>query len=74
VSLIERGHLEGVSQRTLRRIAAALEVRIDILAFHPLTGSLLVIELKTEIVSIEDLLMTMDVRVRERHPQSRLTG
>jgi transcriptional regulator with XRE-family HTH domain len=37
---------------------------IDILAFHPPTGSLLVIELKTELVSIEDLLSTSDVRLR----------
>ncbi|MDL2334579.1 MAG: helix-turn-helix domain-containing protein [Chloroflexota bacterium] len=37
---------------------------IDVLAFHPSTGSLLVIELKTELVSLEDLLMTMDVRLR----------
>ena len=37
---------------------------IDILAFHEPTGSLLVIELKTELVSLEDLLTTMDVRLR----------
>lgn len=37
---------------------------IDILAFHPPSGSLVVIELKTELVSIEDLLSTMDVRMR----------
>ena len=37
---------------------------IDILAFHPPTRSLLVIELKTELVSLEDLLTTMDVRMR----------
>ena len=37
---------------------------IDILAFHEPTGSLLVIELKTEIVSIENLLTTMDIRMR----------
>jgi transcriptional regulator with XRE-family HTH domain len=37
---------------------------IDILAFHAPTGSLLVIELKTEIVSIEDILSTMDIRLR----------
>ena len=37
---------------------------IDILAFHPRSGSLLVIELKTELVSFEDLLTTMDVRMR----------
>ncbi len=37
---------------------------IDILAFHTATGSLLVIELKTELVSLENLLSTMDVRMR----------
>ena len=37
---------------------------IDILAFHEPTGSLLVIELKTELVSLEDLLSTMDIRMR----------
>lgn len=127
VSLIERGHLQGVSPRALRRIAGALEVRIeftlrlphgelerllneghaamhealarhlstlpgwlhapevsfavygergviDILAFHSPTGSLLVIELKTEIVSIEDLLMTMDVRLRHAVDIARARG
>jgi hypothetical protein len=37
---------------------------IDIVAFHAATGSLLVIELKTELVSLENLLSTMDVRLR----------
>jgi transcriptional regulator with XRE-family HTH domain len=37
---------------------------IDILAFHPPTGSLLVIELKTELVDLEDLLTAMDRRMR----------
>ena len=37
---------------------------VDILAFHEPTGALLVIELKTELVSLEDLLGTMDVRMR----------
>lgn len=37
---------------------------IDILAFHQPTRSLLIIELKTELVSLEDLLTTMDRRVR----------
>jgi len=117
ISLIERGHLESLAVRTLRRVAAALEIRlevtarmrtgdldrilhagharlheevarlfaslgewlhspevsfaiygergvIDVLAFHPPTGSLLVVELKTELVSFEDLLTTMDVRMR----------
>jgi transcriptional regulator with XRE-family HTH domain len=117
VSLIERGHLETLSVRVLRRLAGALDARldlgirmrtgdidrllnaghaalheelarylsdlpgwmqapevsfaifgergvIDILAFHRATSSLLVIELKTELVSFENLLTTMDVRVR----------
>ncbi len=117
ISLVERGHCDTLSLRTLRAIAAALEIRlevtprmrtgdidrllnaghalmheqlarmfaslpdwtsshevsfaiyrdrgvIDILAFHPASGSLLVIELKTEMVSFEDLLTTMDVRMR----------
>lgn len=117
VSLVERGHLETLSVRACRRVAGALDVRvelgarmrsgelerivnaghaalheglarqlaglsgwahapevsfavfgergvIDMLAWHEPTGSLLVIELKTELVSLEDLLMTMDVRLR----------
>jgi transcriptional regulator with XRE-family HTH domain len=117
VSLVERGHCDTLSLRSLRAIAAALDIRldvtarlrtgdvdrllnaahatlhedlarlflalpewlsaaevsfaiygergvIDILAFHAPSGSLLVIELKTELVSFEDLLTTMDVRTR----------
>lgn len=117
VSLIERGHLESVTVRALRRVAGALDVRlellarmrggeleriinaghaalhedlarhldglpgwihapevsfsvfgergvIDILAWHSATTSLLVVELKTELVALEDLLTTMDVRLR----------
>ncbi|HEY7591240.1 MAG TPA: helix-turn-helix domain-containing protein [Candidatus Limnocylindrales bacterium] len=37
---------------------------IDILALHAPTRSLLIVELKTEIASIEDLLVTMDRRTR----------
>lgn len=47
---------------------------IDILAFHPPTGSLLVIELKTELVSFEDLLATMDVRMRHAADIARERG
>ena len=117
VSLIERGHLDRLAVGTLRRVGAALDVRIettarwrggdldrlvnaaherlresvawslaglggwkqapevsfavygergviDLLAHHEATGSLLVIELKTELASIEDVLATMDRRVR----------
>jgi transcriptional regulator with XRE-family HTH domain len=37
---------------------------IDVLAFHPSTGSLLVIEVKTEITSIEETLRRHDEKVR----------
>lgn len=47
---------------------------IDILAFHPTTGSLLVIELKTELVSLEDLLGTMDIRMRHAAKIARERG
>jgi hypothetical protein len=47
---------------------------IDILAFHASTGSLLVIELKTEFVSLEDLLTTMDVRMRHASKIARDRG
>lgn len=127
VSLVERGHLDSVSTRILRQLAAALDCRIelrllrrggdldrllnaghaalreevmrfigelpdwlqqpevsfavysergiiDILCFHPPTGSLLVIELKTELVSFEDLLATMDVRLRHAKAIARDRG
>lgn len=117
VSRIERGHLDGVSLRTLRRIAAVLEIRldlfprwrggdldrvlnarhsrlhelvarhlaalpgwsflpevsfaiyrdrgvIDILCFHAGRNALLVIELKTDIVDVNELLGTLDRKVR----------
>ena len=47
---------------------------IDILAFHEPTSSLLVIELKTELVSVEDLLTTMDVRMRHAMAIARSRG
>jgi len=47
---------------------------IDILAFHPATGSLLVIELKTELVALENLLSTMDVRLRHATAIARERG
>ena len=37
---------------------------IDILAFHPASGCLLVIELKTEIVDVQDLVGTFDRKMR----------
>ena len=37
---------------------------IDILAWHPLTGTLLVVEVKTELTSIEETLRKHDQKVR----------
>lgn len=108
VSLVERGHLDRVTLRSVRAIAAAADAymvselrwrgggldrlldedhaglvgvivaelrglgwrvevevsfshfgergSIDILALHPMTGALLVIEIKTQLASIEELL------------------
>jgi transcriptional regulator with XRE-family HTH domain len=115
-SEIERGELDGVTLRTLRRVCGALEVRldlvprwrggdldrlihgrhaamgsilaerlrgqgwdvapevsfnvygergiIDLLAWHPVGRALLVIELKTELVDPNELLGSMDRRLR----------
>jgi len=38
--------------------------RIDLLAFHPATRVLLVIELKSELVDVQSLLGSLDVKVR----------
>jgi transcriptional regulator with XRE-family HTH domain len=38
--------------------------RIDLLAWHPLTGMLLVIELKTDLADVQSLLGSLDVQVR----------
>ena len=117
VSLVERGHLDQVSLGMLRRVASALDIRvdvvarwrageldrllnarhstlhetiarflgassgwvyapevsfsvygergvIDILAFHAASGCLLVIELKTEIVDVQELVGTFDRKMR----------
>ena len=117
VSRIERGHFEGVTLDALRRVAAALDIRIDviarwragdldrmlnrahsalheavarrfgtlpgwvsepevsfaifaergvidILAWHPKRRALLVIELTTEIVDVNELVGTLDRKVR----------
>lgn len=117
ISLIERGHLDRTSLHTLRRVAAVLDIRldvvarwrggeldrllnsrhaaladavtrwlgrlngwtvapevsfaiyrergwIDLLAWHAPTRTLLVIEIKTDIVDIHDLVGTMDVKTR----------
>jgi hypothetical protein len=117
VSRIERGHLDGMPLRVIRRVAAVLEIRVelqprsraadlerlvsarhsalaesilawfarlpdwlarpevsfnvfgdrgvvDILAWHAATRSLLIIELKTAIVDIGELLGTLDRKRR----------
>ena len=120
VSRIERGHIGSLSVDTLRRVAAALDIRIDfiprwrggeldrmlaaghsamhetvarelreigwmmapeatfsiygergvvdILAFHPPTKALLVIELKTQLVDVQALIGSVD-RYRRLAPQ-----
>lgn len=120
VSRIERGHLGALAVDTLLRVAATLQMRIDlvarwrggeldrmlgaghaamhesvaramrqtawlmvpeatfsiygergaidILAFHPPTGALLVIELKTDLVDVQALVGTVD-RYRRLAPQ-----
>ena len=117
ISRIERGHLESLSIKTLRAVAARLDIRldlvprwrggdldrllnsrhsllhelvardfagrggwvfrpevsfseygergvIDILAFHPGRRALLVIELKTDIADVNDLVGTIDRKER----------
>lgn len=117
MSDVELGHLEDVSLRTLRRIAAALDIRvdllprwrggelprllgarhsalhevfaraltafvgwthvpeasfavygergvIDVLGWHDGRGALLVVELKSEIVDIQEMLATLDRKCR----------
>ena len=117
ISRIERGHLASASVATLRRVAAALEIRldlvprwrggdldrllnsrhsalheavardlahragwvfrpevsfaiwgergvVDIMAFHPERQALLVIELKTEVVDMNELVGTLDRKAR----------
>jgi transcriptional regulator with XRE-family HTH domain len=117
ISLIERGHIGTLTLRTLHRVAAALEIRIDVVArwrgaaldrlvnarhaalhesvtawlatipgwqvapevsfaifgergvidifaLHEASGSLLVIELKTDIVDVNDLIGGVDRKRR----------
>ena len=119
VSLVERGHLDRLSLTALRRVAAVLDVRldvsarwrggeldrlvnaralrarrgrctqfcgqpgwqlapevsfnvygergvIDVFAWHAVDRSLLAIELKTAIVDVQELVGTMDRKVRWR--------
>jgi hypothetical protein len=116
VSLIERGHVDQVSLRMLRRVLSGVEARvgldvrwrggdldrllderhaalvgaavkelrgygwataveityshygergsIDLLAFHPTTSALLVVEVKSELTSLEETLRRLDAKVR----------
>lgn len=117
ISLIERGHIGSISVDSLRRVASALDIRIDViarwrggeldrllnarhsalenalsgwlsrfdgwvvapevsfaisyergwidlLAWHASTRTLLVIEIKTEIVDVQELIGTLDRKVR----------
>jgi hypothetical protein len=117
VSLLERGHCETLSLATIRRIAGAVDVRVDLvgrwrggdldrlldrrhsllaesfaamvahahgwvvepevsfasyrergsidqLAWHAETGHLLVVELKTQLVDVNELLGTLDRKRR----------
>ncbi len=117
VSLVERGHLEGMSLGTIRRVCAVLDIRvdtvarwrggdldrllnarhsamheavarllaafpawtavpevsfaiyhergvIDILAWHAASRTVLVIELKTEFVDIQEMTGTVDRKAR----------
>ena len=121
VSLVERGHCQTLSLAAIRRIGAALDVRVDVvgrwrggdadrllsrlhsmlaedvasailarpgwevvpevsfsifgergvidqLAWHPATGTLLVIELKTQLVDVNELLGTLDRKQRLARP------
>src|SRR3990172_3892363 len=74
-SIIERGHLDQVSVGTLRRACEALEVKLDFVVrwrggdldvrrWHPAPRALLIVELKTELVDANELLGTMDRRLR----------
>lgn len=48
--------------------------RIDLLAWHPPLRILLVVEIKTEVVDIQSLLGTLDVKVRVAPPLARQLG
>lgn len=48
--------------------------RIDLLALHPATGALLVIEIKTELVDVQALLGSLDVKARLARDVARQLG
>jgi hypothetical protein len=75
--LVDAGHaaLAAAVKRRLERWSWLVRVevsysrygergRIDLLAFHPATRTLLVIEVKTELVDVQSLLGTLDAKVR----------
>jgi len=75
--LLDEGHaaLVGMTANLLVRAGWQVEVEvsfavfgergsIDLLAWHPATGILLVVEVKTEIASVEETLRRHDVKVR----------
>jgi hypothetical protein len=75
--LLDEGHarLAALVASHLRRFGWAVEFEvtfsrmgergsIDLLAWHAATRSLLVVEIKTELVSVEGLLRPLDVKVR----------
>jgi len=61
------GHLGSVGWMLLPEVSFSIYGErgiIDILAWHPATASLLVIELKTAIVDVQELIGTLDRKVR----------
>ena len=75
--LLDAGHA-AVGVRVKRRLerwgwTVAVEVsysrygergRIDLLAWHPATATLLVVEIKTDLVDVQDLLGSLDAKAR----------
>ena len=77
VSRAERGHLDELTLAAFRRVTAALDLRvevsysifgergvIDMLAWHADRAMVLVVEFKTELIDVNDLVATMDRRRR----------
>lgn len=75
--LLDAGHaaLGAVVKRRLERLGWVVRVevsysrygergRIDLLAWHPATFTLLVVEIKTDLVDIQSLLGSLDVKAR----------
>ena len=75
--LLDAGHaaLTAVVKRRLERLGWVVRVevsfnhfgergRIDVLAWHPATGILLVVEIKTDLVDVQSLLGTLDAKTR----------